>query len=143
MLTARPPHCSVSRLQPYLMLPESTGWPKKLHISMLDVKLIELVKLQPNFIIFADLHLHRFPTKQCIYCPQHLLCVPTLPCRNNIVRFLCCLKMKFAHELCWQTTKQCQSYKIVLISLQAMFNMSSTQPKDYKIWWRFHKAISI
>jgi len=40
-----------------------------------------------------------------------------------IVRFLCCLKMKFAHELCWQTTKQCQSHKIVLISLQAMFNM--------------------
>jgi len=33
--------------------------------------------------------------------------------------------MKFAHELCWQTTKQCQSHKIVLISLQAMFNMSS------------------
>jgi len=34
--------------------------------------------------------------------------------------------MKFAHELCWQTTKQCQSHKIVLVSLQAMFNMSSS-----------------
>jgi len=31
--------------------------------------------------------------------------------------------MKFAHKLCWQTTKQ--SHRIVLISLQAMFNMSS------------------
>jgi len=40
-----------------------------------------------------------------VHRPQHLLCVSTLPCRNNIVRFLCCLKMKFAHELCWKTTK--------------------------------------
>jgi len=57
-----------------------------------------------------------------MYCPQHLLRVPTLHCRNNIVHFLCCLKIKFAHELYWQTTKQCPSHKIVLISLQAMFN---------------------
>jgi len=34
-------------------------------------------------------------------------------------------------------------HNIVLISLQAMFNMSSFQPKSYKIWLRFHKAISI
>jgi len=32
--------------------------------------------------------------------------------------------MKFAHELCWQTTKQCQSDKIVLISLQKRFSRS-------------------
>jgi len=61
-----------------------------------------------------------------MYCPQHLLRVPTLPCRNTIVRFLCCLKVEFAYELCWQTTKQYQSHKIVLSSLQAMFNM---------LWW--------
>jgi len=40
-----------------------------------------------------------------MYCLQNLLRVFTLPRRNNIVRFLCCLKMKFAHELCWQITK--------------------------------------
>ena len=57
-------------------------------------------------------HLNRFPTKQCMYCPQHLLRVPTLPCRNNIVHFLCCLKMKFAHELCWQTTKYVNHTKL-------------------------------
>jgi len=77
-----------------------------------------------------------------IYCPQHLLCVSTLPCRNNIVRFLCCLKMKFAHKLCWQTTKKCQLHKTVLISLQAMSNMFSSQPeKKYKILfgWDFTK----
>jgi len=70
-----------------------------------------------------------------MYCPQHPLRVPTLPCRNNIVRFLCCLKMKFAHELglCWQTTKQCQSHKIVLISLPAMFNMH---------WWTRYASLS-
>jgi len=57
----------------------------------------------------------------------------TLPCRNNIVRFLCCLKMKSAYELCRQTTKQCQSHKIVLISLQAMFNMH---------WWTRYARFS-
>jgi len=92
-----------------------TGWPKKLHISIcLMLNWYSFMETQPNMIIFlADLHLNRFPTKQCIHCPQHLLRVFTLPCRNNIVRFLCCLKMKFAYELCWKTTKQCQSHKTV------------------------------
>jgi len=49
--------------------------------------------------------------------------------------------MKLAQELCWQTTKQYQLHKTVLISLQAMFNMSSPQPKDYKIRLKFNKAI--
>jgi len=80
-----------------------TEWPKKLHIPIcLMLNLYSLVKSKPNFIIFG---LNRFPTKQCIYCPQHLLRVPTRLCSNNIVRFLCWLKMKFAYKLCWQTTK--------------------------------------
>jgi len=66
-------------------------------------------------------------------------CTIILPCRNNIVHFLCRLKMKFAHELCWQTTKLCQSHKIVLISLQAKFNMSSSQSKIIKFGWDFTK----
>jgi len=86
----------------------------------------------------AYLHLNRFPTKQCIYFPQYLLRVFTLPCRNNIVRFLCCLKIKFAHELCWQTTKSCESHKIVL-NLPAIFNMSYSQPKIVKFGWYFTK----
>jgi len=44
-----------------------------------------------------------------MYCPQHLLCVSTLPCRNNIARFLCRFKMKFAHELCWHTVSITQN----------------------------------
>jgi len=102
-------------LKPYTGFP-----PKTAHFHLLNVKLIWLCEILTEFIIFWQ---NRFPTKQCIYCPHHLLRVSTLPCRNNIFRFLCCLKMKFAHELCWQTTKQCQSQKIVLIGLQAMFNM--------------------
>jgi len=83
-----------------------TGWPKNCIFPCLMLNWYSFVKSQPNFIIFGrELHLNKFPTKQCIYCPQHLLRVSTLPCRNNIVLFLCCLKMKFAHELCWQTTK--------------------------------------
>jgi len=36
-------------------------------------------------------------------CPEHLLRVPTLPRRNNIVFFLCCFEMKFAlHQSCHQ-----------------------------------------
>jgi len=103
------------------------------------------VKSKPNFITFGRLAPEQIPnkTKHSLYCPQHLLRVSTLPCRNNIVRFLCCLKIKFAHELCWRTTKQCQSHKIVLISLQAMFNMSSSQSKIIKFGWDFTKAISI
>jgi len=55
---------------------------------------IALWNLNQILYFLADLHLNRFPTKQCIYCPQHLLRVSTLPCRINIVRFLCCLKME-------------------------------------------------
>jgi len=70
--------------------------------------------MSTKFYNFWVLHRNRFPTKQCIglYCPQHLLRVPTLPCRNNIVRFLCCLKVKFAHELCWQTINSANHTKL-------------------------------
>jgi len=96
-----------------------TGWPKKLHISIcLMLNWYSFVKSQPNFIFLADIHPNRFPTKQCMYCPQHLLHIATLPCRNNIVHFLCCLKMKFAHELCWQTTKQCQSIINITVTVK-------------------------
>jgi len=47
--------------------------------------------------------------------------------------------MKFAHELCCQTTKQCQSHNIVLVSLQTMFNITSSQPKNIKFGWEFTK----
>jgi len=77
-----------------------TGWPKKLHIPIcFMLNWYSFVKSQPNFILFlADLHLNRFPTKQCMYCPQHLLHVSTLSCRNNIVRFLCNLLMNYVGE---------------------------------------------
>jgi len=88
----------------FLWVCAPTGWPKNMHISIcLMLNWYSFVKFQPNFIIFG--RLLWFPTKQCIYCPQHLLRVSTLPCRNSIVRYLCCLKMKFVDELCWQTTK--------------------------------------
>jgi len=66
---------------------------QKLHISIcLMWNWYSFVKSQPNFIIFGTLTPDRFQTKQCIYCPQHLLRVFILSCRNNIVRFLCRLR---------------------------------------------------
>jgi len=95
------------------------------------------VKFQPNFIFFlADLHFNRFPTKQCIYCSQHLLCVSTLPCRNNIVRYLRCLKMKFAHELNgkWQNSV---NHTKLYWSVYRQCSICFPQPKNIKFGWDF------
>ena len=80
------------------------------------------------------LHQNRFPTKQSMHCPQHLLRDPTLPCKDNIVHIMCCLKIKFANELlvCWQTTKQCQSHKIVLILLY--YQTKTTNTTVYQVF---------
>jgi len=100
------------------------------------------VKSQPNFIIFGRLTPEWITNKA-----MHVLSTTpiarfyTQPCRSNVVRFLCCFKMKFAHELCWHG-KQLNSDNHTKLYWSVYRQCSICPPlsqKNIKFGWEFTK----